>query len=76
MFFKRGKRLDQIEKKLDTILNVVLDTQLSIQTSGEEKQHKVEAVNTYVKTMKTMLEAKGLDTAMFDNLEPLMGIKK
>jgi hypothetical protein len=76
MFFKRGKQLDRIEAKLDMITNIVLDTQMSIQTGGQERQQKIEAVKNYIGTLKTMLEAKGLDTTMFDNLEPLMGIKK
>jgi hypothetical protein len=73
MFFKRGKR---IEEKLDMILKVVLDTQMTIQTRGEDQQKKREAMGSYLKTMKEMLAAKGLDTSMFDQIETIIGLKK
>jgi hypothetical protein len=66
------EKIDALEKKIDQLLAITMDTQLSIHTKNSNLENRKKAMAGYVENMTAMFKAKGLDTTMFDQFKPFL----
>lgn len=75
LFGAKKKKLEDIEKKLDMTLAAVLEIQMLIGDKQQMLKERRDGLTNYFKTMRENFAAKGFDTTMFDQLEPIIGKK-
>ncbi|MHC5214459.1 MAG: hypothetical protein ACYSOO_07735 [Planctomycetota bacterium] len=74
-FGAKKKKLEDFEKKLDMAIAILMEIQMAMGDRQEAMNQRNEGVKNYISTMRETFKAKGMDTSMFDQLEPLIGKK-